>query len=225
MRASKESNSHLMFKGFTSFARYALVAAGCLASSLSLAADNQPIDRVIDDSKVMSRVQLVGVIADGSGNNKGIAVIKDVETGRSYAIRTGDSLPGVSHIVLTNVQRDGLEFKSTDQKYVVRPFINTDSTAKASELAVQNPASADHPADQQDGPGLFEKWAGGGTEGDAGGISPEALKSLQKKFESLGKDESSKERMRADNAPADAERVTSDSEDGVIYEEDVPEDF
>lgn len=225
MRALNESNSQLMFKGFTGFARSALVAAMCLASGLSLAADNQPIERVIDDSKVMNRVQLVGVIADGSGNNKGIAVIKDTETGRSYAIKTGDSLPGVSHIVLTNVQRDGLEFKSYDQKYVVRPYINTDSTANAAELAAQNPANAEQPADQQEGPGLFEKWAVGATEGDAGSISSEALKTLQKKFESLGKDESRQERMRTANAPADTPSVTSDSEDGVIYEEDVPEDF
>ena len=225
MRVLNESNSQLMFKGFKGFARSALVAAMCLVSGLSLAADNQPIERVIDDSKVMNRVQLVGVIADGSGNNKGIAVIKDTETGRSYAIKTGDSLPGVSHIVLTNVQRDGLEFKSYDQKYVVRPYINTDSTAKAADLAAQNPANAEQPADQQEGPGLFEKWAVGATEGDAGSISSEALKTLQKKFESLGKDESRQERMRADNAPGDTPSVTSDSEDGVIYEEDVPEDF
>lgn len=225
MRALNESNSQRMFGGYTSFAGYALLALVCFGSGVSLAADNQPIERGIDDSKVMSRVQLVGVIADGSGTNKGIAVIKDTETGRSYAIRTGDSLPGVSHIVLTNVQRDGLEFKSTDQKYVVRPFINTDSTAKDSELAAQNPANADQTTDQNDGPGLFEKWAVGATEGDAGGISPEALKTLQKKFESLGKDESNKERMRADNARAETERVTSDSEDSVIFEEDVSEDF
>jgi hypothetical protein len=225
MRVLNESNSQLMLRGFTGFARSALVAAMCLASGLSLAADNQPIERVIDDSKVMNRVQLVGVIADGSGNNKGIAVIKDTETGRSYAIKTGDSLPGVSHIVLTNVQRDGLEFKSYDQKYVVRPYINTDSTAKAAELAAQNPANAEQPDDQQEGPGLFEKWAVGATEGDAGSISSEALKTLQRKFESLGKDESRQERMRAANAPADAPSVTSDSEDGVIYEEDAPEDF
>ena len=237
MRAINQSNSQLTFgrytnfagyasfAGCTNFAGYALVALVCFGSGVSLGADNQPIERGIDDNKVMSRVQLVGVIADGSGTNKGIAVIKDTETGRSYAIKTGDSLPGVRHIVLTNVQRDGLEFKSTDQKYVIRPFINTDPTAKASELAVQNPADADQPADQNDGPGLFEKWAVGATEGDAGGISPEALKTLQKKFESLGKDESNKERMRADNSRAETEKVTLDSEDSVIFEEDVSEDF
>jgi hypothetical protein len=231
MHALNESKSQRMFGrctnyvGYTSFAGYALIALLCLGSGVSLGADNQPIERGIDDNKVMSRVQLVGVIADGSGTNKGIAVIKDTETGRSYAIKTGDSLPGVSHIVLTNVQRDGLEFKSTGQKYVVRPFINTDSTTKASELAAQNPADADQTTDQHDGPGLFEKWAVGATAGDAGGISPEALKTLQKKFESLGKEESNKDRMRADNARAETERVTSDSEDSVIFEEDFSEDF
>jgi hypothetical protein len=213
------------FSGFLQIGNLILRAVLCIASGIAYAADTQPVERVIDDSKVMSRVQLVGVIADGSAKNAGIAVIKDTETGRSYAIRTGDSLPGVDHIVLTNVQRDGLEFKSAEQKFVVRPFINTDMSNASDAVAERKPEEAGQPADAQEGPGLFEKWASGGAEQDVDRISLEAIKVLKKKYESLNQEDDAKDAMRATNAPSELNKSSGESDDEVIYEEDIPEDI
>jgi len=213
------------FSGFLQIGNLMLRAALCIASGMAYAADTQPVERVIDDSKVMSRVQLVGVIADGSAKNAGIAVIKDTETGRSYAIRTGDSLPGVDHIVLTSVQRDGLEFKSADQKFVVRPFINTDSSQPSDAVAEKKPEEAGQQGDQQEGPGLFEKWASGGADQDVDQISLEAIKVLKKKYDSLNQEDAAKDAMRATNEPSEMNKLSGESDDSVIYEEDNPEDL
>ena len=195
-----------------------------LSPSLCLAADNPPVTGIIDDGKVMSRVQLVGVIADGTAKNAGIAVIKDSETGRSYALRTGDSLPGVNHIILTNVKREGLEFSSSDQKYLVRPFINVDSSQEGEAIADKTSSNDEKTEKNLDGPGLFEKWASGQSETDSGGISLDAIKALQKKFESLDKEDAARAALRTDTRGVSTSTDAVDSADGVIYEEDFPED-
>lgn len=213
------------FSGFVQILNLILRTTLFLVSGMAYAADNQPVERVIDDGKVMSRVQLVGVIADGSAKNAGIAVIKDSETGRSYAIKTGDSLPGVNHIVLTNVQRDGLEFKSSDQKFVIRPFINTDSSPTVDAVAAKSSFETGQSSEPQEGPGLFEKWASGAADHDTDQISLEAIKVLKQKYDNLNKEDAAKERMRAENDSAKFDKASDEADESIIYEEDVPEDL
>lgn len=198
--------------------------------------ENSPtVEAVSEDGKIMNRVQLVGVIADGSTPNAGIAVIKDSVTGRSYALRTGESLPGVAHIVLTDVKRDSLEFTAIDQKYVVRPFINLDSKDESQSLAQKTDSAEDREGESADqGPGLFETMTTGQiSDREPNSISLEAIKELQKKYESLTKDSSERAPMRAEGRPGDSGLIetkpvsNSDRQDDVIYEndEDSEEEF
>ena len=123
-------------------------------ASMILAADNQPVGRKIDNSQIMERVQLVGVIAGGSVKQPGIAVIKDAHSGKSYAIKTGDNLPGVSHITLKSVQRELAVFVADGKEFHVRLAVGgyaqdaEDEADLASDL------------DKTSGPGLFETWYG-----------------------------------------------------------------
>lgn len=126
-------------------------AIGCLSTQI-FAVDSKPIERKIENSDIMARVQLVGVIAGGATKTSGIAVIKNSVTGRTYAIKTGDSLPGVAHIKLTSVRRGEAVFNSPDKEYLVR-LIN---------FAVVN-STNDHAATSEDssgdaGGGLFDHW-------------------------------------------------------------------
>jgi hypothetical protein len=136
-------------------------------------ADEAPVSKTYDDSYIMSRVQLVGVIAGGSSDISGIAVIKDIHSGRSYAVKTGDALPGVSHIVLTKVQREVAVFKANDQEYYVRVSIGSSpgsATTSRATVASENVDESDKVSENK-GPGLFEKWAAGAVERGADLIS------------------------------------------------------
>lgn len=153
--------------------------------SLSLAqfspvfgADEAPVTKTYDDSFIMSRVQLVGVIAGGSSDTSGIAVIKDIHSGRSYAVKTGDTLPGVGHIVLTKVQREVAVFKSHDQEYFVRVSIGSSpaSTTASSATAASDNVDESDKVSENKGPGLFEKWAAGAIERGADLISLDKIK-------------------------------------------------
>jgi hypothetical protein len=141
-------------------------------------ADDAPVTKTYDDSYIMGRVQLVGVIAGGSSDTSGIAVIKDIHSGRSYAVKTGDALPGVSHIVLTKVQREVAVFKSNDQEYSVRVSIGSSPASATASSATVASDNADDPGkvSENKGPGLFEKWAAGAIERGADLISLEKIK-------------------------------------------------
>lgn len=196
-----------------------IVGGTFLVGGEAFAADNQPIERKMDDELIMGRVKLVGVIADSSSTTAGIAVIKDAQTGKSYAIKVGDSLPGVTHIVLSDVQRDVLTFSTPEKKYLVRPTINLESDAKETELASESESEASG-AEQLDGPGLFEKWAAGVAERGPELISLEALKTLDQKYKNLGKDEARRKAMNSlnDVTPPVVEEL-NDNESTVVEEE------
>ena len=106
--------------------RYSILASLALVSTIILlpadgySADPRPIDRTMENSDIMARVQLVGVIAGGATKNSGIAVIKDSNTGRTYAIKSGDSLPGVPQITLISVRRGEAVFNGANKEYLVR---------------------------------------------------------------------------------------------------------
>jgi hypothetical protein len=128
-------------------------------------AESSIISESADDSRIIQRVQLVGVIADTSAANAGIAVIKDTVTGRSYAIRTGESLPGVSHIVMTHVQREGVEFTANNKKYTVRPILNgTSGNEGVNVAAKETQTKSENVETNEEDVGLFEKWASESSE-------------------------------------------------------------
>lgn len=213
----------------------AISLAVTASTGLSEEESSPSVEAASEDSKIMNRVQLVGVIADGSTPNAGIAVIKDSVTGRSYALRTGESLPGVAHIVLTDVKRDSLEFTAIHQKYVVRPFINTDDKDEFQSLAQKTDSPEERVGESADqGPGLFETMTTGQiSDREPNSISLEAIKELQKKYESLTKDSPERAPMRAEGRPGDSGLIetkpvsNSDRQDDVIYEsdEDSEEEF
>ena len=102
------------------FANLFAVAAAVSVTTNIEAADYEQIGQKIDNAKIMDRVVLVGVIAGGSATKDGVAVIKDNITGRTYAIKTGDNLPGVNHIQLKSVRRELAVFNVEGKEYQVR---------------------------------------------------------------------------------------------------------
>ena len=123
-----------------------------VVSSESFGVDPKPIERKIDNSDIMARVQLIGVIAGGATKTSGIAVIKDSVTGRTYAIKTGDSLPGVAHIKLTSVRRGEVVFNSSGKQYLVR-LVNSSVVSGANDHANTSGDSG-----KDIGTGLFDQW-------------------------------------------------------------------
>ena len=117
------------------------------------AAEKEPIGHKIDNAQVIERVQLVGVIA-GAKAKSGIAVIKDALTGKTYAIKTGDILPGVPHIKLQSVQRELAVFNADGKEFKIRLAMS----GFAQEADDDEDLSAD--LGKSNGPGLFEKWYG-----------------------------------------------------------------
>ena len=179
-------------------------------------ADEAPVTKTYDDSYIMSRVQLVGVIAGGSSDTSGIAVIKDIHSGRSYAVKTGDTLPGVSHIVLAKVQREVAVFRANDQEYSVRVSIGSSpaTTNASATVASDNLGGTDNTSENK-GPGLFEKWAAGAIERGADLISAEKLTSKKPGTTSTKPVKSA--------AEGTASRISDDqdqSEESVIVEDD-----
>lgn len=121
-------------------------------------ADNGPVGRKIDNAQIMDRVALVGVIASGVGSADDVAVIKDNMTGKTYAIKTGDNLPGVGHIKLKSVRREMAVFNADGKEFHVRLSIGG-YTSEADESAAD--------ADDPDGSGLFANWHSGKMGGQS----------------------------------------------------------
>lgn len=167
-----------LMRGTRSWLSVALLSLSLAQFSPVFGADDAPVTKTFDDSYIMSRVQLVGVIAGGNSDSSGIAVIKDIHSGRSYAVKTGDALPGVGHIVLTKVQREVAVFKANDQEYFVRVSIGSSpasTTASSATVASDNVDESDKVSENK-GPGLFEKWAAGAIERGADLISLDKIK-------------------------------------------------
>jgi hypothetical protein len=147
--------------------RSALISAVVMPAGVMLAAEKEPIGRKIDNAQVMERVQLVGVIA-GSSAKSGIAVIKDAQTGKTYAIKTGDILPGVPNIKLQSVQRELAVFNADGKEFHVRLALG----GYAQEAEDDEDLSAD--LGKASGPGLFEKWYGSNL-----GVGPDLVDGLR----------------------------------------------
>jgi hypothetical protein len=121
-------------------------------STMAFAADLLPIERKLENADIMKRVQLIGVIAGGATKTAGVAVIKDSVTGRTYAIKTGDSLPGVANIKLQSVLREAAIFVAAGKEYPVRLSIGGSHQKEESDAE----QSADLGKDS--GPGLLGRW-------------------------------------------------------------------
>jgi len=192
---------------------------GLLLSHVLFAADNQPIEKKYDDRQIMDRVQLVGVIADSSASQAGIAVIKDAHTGKTYAIKAGDNLPGVGHIFLNRVQRQAAVFHADGKEYLVRLGFqaadeSSSSKNETDESKDSSPSNSPESGNSEaSGPGLFEKWANGVTEKNAALIPSEAIKNLEQKVERGP-------REALDNAPTLQNSKEIDDTENMVIEED-----
>ncbi len=133
-----------------------MITALSTIAQISLAADTDPIGKKIDNAQIMERVALIGVIAGGS-DASGVAVIKDTKTGRTYAIKTGDNLPGVGHIKLSSVRRELAVFNVDGQDYSVRLSVGGYAQTADDDEDLEADLNEEH-----EGPGLFEKWHGSG---------------------------------------------------------------
>lgn len=131
---------------------FLLAATIILLPTKSFGVDPRPIERKIENSDIMARVQLIGVIAGGATKTSGIAVIKDSVTGRTYAIKTGDSLPGVPHIKLTSVRRGEAVFNGANKEYLVR------LTNSAVVQDTNESADVSGDTNKDVGPGLLNRW-------------------------------------------------------------------
>jgi hypothetical protein len=141
------------------FFQLVMIASLAPISSISIAAELDPVGKKIDNSQVMERVALIGVIAGGSAAS-GVAVIKDTQTGRTYAIKAGDNLPGVRHIKLRNIKRELAVFDVEGKEYQVRLSVGGHAQEADDEADVDLDVDI---AQEDDGPGLFEKWNGTGV--------------------------------------------------------------
>lgn len=210
-----------LMRGTRSWLSVALLSLSLAQFSPVFGADEAPVTKTYDDSYIMSRVQLVGVIAGGSSDTSGIAVIKDIHSGRSYAVKTGDALPGVGHIVLTKVQREVAVFKSNEQEYFVRVSIGSSpasTTASSTAVASDNVDESDKVSENK-GPGLFEKWAAGAIERGADLISLDKIKNkksdLTRPGPITGAIEGSDVRLADDQDQAEENVVVEDDGDEV----------
>lgn len=140
-----------------SILKWMMIGTIASTATMMIAADTDPIGKKIDNTQIMDRVALIGVIAGGSPTT-GVAVIKDTQTGRTYAIKTGDNLPGVGHIKLSTVQRELAVFDADGKQFQVRLSVG----GYAQDAEDDDDLEADMVAEHE-GPGLFEKWHGTGV--------------------------------------------------------------
>jgi hypothetical protein len=85
--------------------RHILFSVGVLLlpAKVLLGADTEPVQKSLHTLE--DRYSLVGVIAEGSAKSKGIAVVKDRDSGKTYTLRVGDVVPDSPGLKLERVSR------------------------------------------------------------------------------------------------------------------------
>lgn len=111
------------------------------------------------------RFSLVGVIAEGDGKGKGIAVIRDGRQNKTHTLKVGELIPGERDLVLSKVSRQAVILHGNQNDIFVGFNANATrenvSDKPDSKKVSINPLSDDDYDDE--GPetgssGLFEKW-------------------------------------------------------------------
>ncbi len=129
------------------------------------AADQQGVSKAIQKQVFDERFALIGVIAEGDGRGKGIAVIKDHKQNKTHTLKIGEVVPGQTDLTLTRVSRQvAVLHSSLSDIYVgvesaTSREIKTstaDTTDSKSEEAKDS--NEDNDGDNDDASGLFGKW-------------------------------------------------------------------
>lgn len=73
----------------------------------------------VDQASVTDHVALVGVISESRVGNKGIAVLRDQTTNKTYTVRIGEKIPFATHLVLKSVGRNTVNVADGEQELQV----------------------------------------------------------------------------------------------------------
>ena len=71
----------------------------------------------VEESDLSERFVLVGVIATSEGEAKGIVVIKDTLTNKSYTLRKGDKVPKSPELSVASIQRNRVVLSSPEKTF------------------------------------------------------------------------------------------------------------
>ncbi len=119
----------------------------------SYGVDDSPLKPTKLDPK--DRFSLIGIIAEG--DKKGIAVLRDLSTGKTLTLRVGESLPDLPDVLLASVSRRYAVLTGQGRKIVVTS--QGTSPGQKSDLANELPTQTGEPVEVgSGGPGLFEIW-------------------------------------------------------------------
>lgn len=82
-----------------------IFAIGMIGACRGFAVDQAGVTKSLQATVSDDRFSLIGVIAEGDGKGKGIAVIKDSKLDKTYTLKIGDAVPGQIDFVLQKVSR------------------------------------------------------------------------------------------------------------------------
>lgn len=125
--------------------RILFISFSCSLSAIAVAADQNVVSKSIQSQSFDERFSLVGVIAEGDGRGKGIAVIKDHKQNKTHTLRIGEAVPGQTDLVLTRVSRQVAVLHGT----LADVFVGTDSGAARDSAVKESDGESS---------GLFDKW-------------------------------------------------------------------
>lgn len=143
----------------------ACVFSSFLIAERSFAVDQNPIAKSSHNIIQDERFSLVGVIAEGDGNGKGIAVIRDATQNKTHTLKIGESVPGQGDLTLTKVSRQAVTLHGAQADILVGFNANAVNDSSPEALNPRKIAANSSIDDDDDGgdiesgsTGLFEKW-------------------------------------------------------------------
>lgn len=71
----------------------------------------------VEESSLSERFVLIGVISTSDGDSKGIVVIKDTHTHKSYTLRKGDRIPKSPELSVASIERNHVVISSTKKTF------------------------------------------------------------------------------------------------------------
>ena len=129
------------------------------------AADQQGVSKSIQKQVFDERFALIGVIAEGDGRGKGIAVIKDHKQNKTHTLKIGEVVPGQTDLTLTRVSRQVAVLHSSLSDIYVGVESATSREIKTSTADSMDSKSddaknsnEDNDGENDDASGLFGKW-------------------------------------------------------------------
>jgi hypothetical protein len=130
------------------------------------AADQRGVSKAIQKQVFDERFALIGVIAEGDGRGKGIAVIKDHKQNKTHTLKIGEVVPGQTDLTLTRVSRQVAVLHSSVSDIYVGVESATTRETRADSLDskdftsdyANNSNDEEKDGDDDEASGLFDKW-------------------------------------------------------------------